>query len=78
MTTVFAYLNHIYRREHPQTFGYTNILSMPCPYQVIHLGDLPWDKQKVIEDTEVHEVAEIFIQANCYQPPVPGIGIREG
>ena len=27
---------------------------------------LPWDKQKVTEDTEVHEVAENFIQkAQC-------------
>ncbi|MEH2356117.1 hypothetical protein [Nostoc sp.] len=36
---------------------------------------LPWDKQRVTEDTEVHEVAEKFIQANCYNPAVPGIGI---
>ena len=35
---------------------------------------LPWDKQKVTECTEVNEVAEKFIQANCYLPPVPGIG----
>jgi putative transposase len=35
---------------------------------------LPWDKQKVTESTEVHEVAEKFIQANCYNPTVPGIG----
>ena len=35
---------------------------------------LPWDKQRVTESTEVHEVAEKFIHANCYQPPVPGIG----
>ncbi|EKF06084.1 MULTISPECIES: hypothetical protein [unclassified Tolypothrix] len=42
------------------------------------MATLPWYKQKVTEDTEVHEVAEIFIQANCYQPTVPGIGIREG
>lgn len=35
---------------------------------------LPWDKQKVSELTEVHEVAEKFIQANCYVPSVPGIG----
>jgi putative transposase len=35
---------------------------------------LPWDKQKVSELTEVHEVAEKFIQANCYMPSVPGIG----
>ncbi|WP_268768295.1 hypothetical protein [Mastigocoleus testarum] len=35
---------------------------------------LPWDKQKVTESTEVHEVAERFIQANCYKPTVPGIG----
>jgi hypothetical protein len=27
---------------------------------------LPWDKQRVMESTEVHEVAEKFIQANCY------------
>jgi putative transposase len=39
---------------------------------------LPWDKQRVTEDTEVHEVAEKFIQANSYNPTVPGIGIREG
>ncbi|MBD2165467.1 hypothetical protein H6G04_13785 [Calothrix membranacea FACHB-236] len=50
---------------------------MPCPYQVIYLGDLPWDKQKVTEDTEVHEVAEKFIEANYYQPTVPGIEIRK-
>lgn len=37
---------------------------------------LPWDKQRVTEDTEVHEVAEKFIQANCYNP-VPGIEIRK-
>ncbi|WP_375510140.1 hypothetical protein [uncultured Nostoc sp.] len=35
---------------------------------------LPWDKQRVSESTEVQEVAKKFIQANCYQPPVPGIG----
>ncbi|WP_244329276.1 hypothetical protein [Tolypothrix sp. PCC 7910] len=35
---------------------------------------LPWDKQRVTEDTEVHEVAEKFILANCYNPAVPGIG----
>ncbi|MEH1800439.1 MAG: hypothetical protein V7L13_14990 [Nostoc sp.] len=35
---------------------------------------LPWDKQRVAESTEVHEVAEKFIQANCYIPSVPGIG----
>lgn len=35
---------------------------------------LPWDKQQVTESTEVHEVAAKFIQENCYQPPVPGIG----
>ncbi|MBD2337633.1 hypothetical protein H6G64_11630 [Calothrix sp. FACHB-156] len=35
---------------------------------------LPWDKQRVTESTEVHEVAEKFIQANCYNPAVPGIG----
>jgi putative transposase len=39
---------------------------------------LPWDRQRVTEDTEVQEVAEKFIQANCYNPAVPGIGIREG
>jgi len=38
---------------------------------------LPWDKQRVTEHTEVHEVAEKFIEANCYNPAVPGIGIRE-
>ena len=37
---------------------------------------LPWDKQKVTECTEVHEVAETFIQANGYQPPVPGIACK--
>ncbi|WGV24469.1 hypothetical protein [Halotia branconii] len=36
---------------------------------------LPWDKQRVTEDTEVHEVAEKFILANCYNPAVPGIEI---
>jgi len=35
---------------------------------------LPWDKQRVTESREVHEVAEKFINANCYIPPVPGIG----
>ncbi|WP_026735260.1 transposase [Fischerella sp. PCC 9605] len=34
---------------------------------------LPWDNQKVTESTEVHEVAEKFIQANCFNPAVPGI-----
>lgn len=29
---------------------------------------LPWDKQRVTEDTEVHEVAEKFIQTNYYNP----------
>ncbi|MFN6473255.1 MAG: hypothetical protein RMY36_026800 [Nostoc sp. SerVER01] len=29
---------------------------------------LPWDKQRLSELTEVHEVAEKFIQANCYLP----------
>jgi putative transposase len=38
---------------------------------------LPWDKQKVTESTEVHEVAEKFIEANRYNPPVPGIGFME-
>ncbi|MBW4630210.1 MAG: hypothetical protein KME49_33050 [Brasilonema octagenarum HA4186-MV1] len=38
---------------------------------------LPWDKQRVTECTEVHDVAEKFIQANCYVPPVPGIGWLE-
>ncbi|MBD2565744.1 MULTISPECIES: hypothetical protein [Nostoc] len=38
---------------------------------------LPWDKQKVTESTEVHEVAAKFIHANCYQPPVPGIGFAK-
>ncbi|MFB2771826.1 hypothetical protein ACE1AT_21430 [Pelatocladus sp. BLCC-F211] len=38
---------------------------------------LPWDKQGVTESTEVQEVAEKFIQANCYLPPVPGIGSRK-
>jgi|GEM_PF-3427102 len=31
---------------------------------------LPWDKQRMTENTEVHEVAEKFIQANCYNPAV--------
>ncbi len=35
---------------------------------------LPWDKQRVTECTEAHEVAEKFILANCYNPAVPGIG----
>ncbi|BAZ01190.1 hypothetical protein NIES37_51890 [Tolypothrix tenuis PCC 7101] len=26
---------------------------------------LPWDNQRVTESTEVHEVAEKFIHANC-------------
>ena len=38
---------------------------------------LPWNNQKVTESTEVHEVAEKFIHANCYQPPVPGIGFMK-
>ncbi|MDZ7957565.1 MAG: hypothetical protein RMY34_06610 [Aulosira sp. DedQUE10] len=38
---------------------------------------LPWDKQRVTESTDVHEVAEKFIQANCYQPLVPGIGFMK-
>ena len=38
---------------------------------------LPWDKQKVTEDTEVHKVAEKFILADCYNPAVPGIGIMK-
>jgi putative transposase len=38
---------------------------------------LPWDKQRVTECTEVREVAEKFIRANCYLPPVPGIGFVE-
>ncbi|MDJ0734369.1 MAG: transposase [Nostocaceae cyanobacterium] len=33
---------------------------------------LPWDNQKVTESAEVHEVAKIFIEANCYNPSVPG------
>ncbi|MDJ0677105.1 MAG: hypothetical protein QNJ36_17280 [Calothrix sp. MO_167.B42] len=36
-----------------------------------------WDNQKVMESTEVEEVAKIFIEANCYNPPVPGIGSIE-
>ncbi|MBO3458773.1 transposase [Aetokthonos hydrillicola Thurmond2011] len=35
---------------------------------------LPWDKHNASERTEVHEVAEKFIQANCFSPSVPGIG----
>ena len=35
---------------------------------------LPWNNQKVTESTEVHEVAEKFILANCYHNTVPGIG----
>lgn len=31
---------------------------------------LPWDKQKITESTEVREVAEKFIRANCYDPAV--------
>jgi putative transposase len=31
---------------------------------------LPWDKQRVTEDTEVQEVAEKFIQANGYNPAI--------
>lgn len=38
---------------------------------------LPWNKQRVTESTEVHEVATKFIQANCYQPTVPGIGFSK-
>ncbi|WP_096599470.1 transposase [Calothrix sp. NIES-2100] len=38
---------------------------------------LPWDKQKVTESMEVEEVARIFIEANCYHPPVPGIGFLQ-
>ncbi len=38
---------------------------------------LPWDNQKVTESTEVHEVARIFIEANCYNPSVPGNEIRK-
>jgi len=35
---------------------------------------LPWDKQRVTEDTEVHEVAEKFIQANSsFQGQVSGL-----
>ncbi len=30
---------------------------------------LPWDMQRVTECTEAQEVAEKFIQANCYLPP---------
>ena len=33
---------------------------------------LPWDKQKVHESTEVHEVAEKFIRANGFFAYVPG------
>ena len=45
-------------------------MSISLPGQM----SLPWDKQKVTESTEVHEVAEKFIQANCYNSTVPGIG----
>ena len=38
---------------------------------------LPWNKQRVTECTEVQDVAEKFIQANCFLPPVPGIGFLE-
>jgi putative transposase len=32
---------------------------------------LPWDKQRVTECTEVHEVAEKFIRANGFFASVP-------
>gem|GEM_PF-4120980 len=32
----------------------------------------------VTESTEVNNVAEKFVQANCYQLPVPGIRFAEG
>ncbi|MBR8841157.1 MAG: hypothetical protein DSM106950_46255 [Stigonema ocellatum SAG 48.90 = DSM 106950] len=38
---------------------------------------LPWNKQRVTESTEVRDVAEKFIQANCFLPSVPGIGFLE-
>ncbi len=38
---------------------------------------LPWDKQKVTDSTEVEEVARIFIEANCYNQTVPGIGFLQ-
>ncbi|WP_246162827.1 MULTISPECIES: transposase [Brasilonema] len=38
---------------------------------------LPWDKQTITECTEVHEVAEKFIHANGFFPPVPGIEMRK-
>ncbi|WP_243713847.1 hypothetical protein [Nostoc sp. 106C] len=38
---------------------------------------LPWDKQKVTDSTEVEEVARVFIEANCYNPAVPGIGFLQ-
>ncbi len=34
---------------------------------------LPWDSQNVAERTEVQEVAEKFVWANCFNPSVPGI-----
>jgi putative transposase len=33
---------------------------------------LPWDSHNALENTEVEEVAEKFIGANCYNPTVPG------
>jgi putative transposase len=44
---------------------------------------LPWDVYQVSERTLVHEVAEKFIRANCFNPrldqkvAVPGIGSRK-
>ncbi len=38
---------------------------------------LPWDKQKVHECTQVHEVAEKFIHANGYRASVPGNEIHQ-
>ncbi|WP_254625844.1 hypothetical protein [Nostoc sp. TCL240-02] len=36
---------------------------------------LPWDKQRVTESTQVKNVAEKFMSANCYQPTeADGIG----
>ncbi|MFH7024758.1 MAG: hypothetical protein ACHBN1_05000 [Heteroscytonema crispum UTEX LB 1556] len=37
---------------------------------------LPWDKQKVTEST-LGTGAEKFIEANRYNPSVPGIGFME-
>ena len=66
--------------RHQQSYSIHRDITLAVPllqritnYELL-LVRLPWDNQKVNESTEVEEVAKKFIEANYYNPSVPGIG----